>query len=208
MRYHAYRFLWPPRPEKAAPPQLMGFYERQGWIPEVKKNGTCTVIFAKGDHVIFKTRHNDDHKAWSPQPSHREFFSGRDGWNVYVAELLHSKGPLVKNHIYLFDILVSDGEELIGTPLSDRQRILQQRFPSPKADIVGSRAGLGARMITQDASQASPIANPSAVWSTLGPTDEGFVFKNPAARLAACITPTANGAWQVKVRRQHTNYSF
>jgi hypothetical protein len=186
----------------------MGFYEKRGWIAQVKKNGTCTVIFSKGDSVIFKTRHNDAHKAWSPQPSHLAFFAGRDAWNVYVAELLHSKGPLVKNHLYLFDVLVSDGQELIGTTLAERQQILQQRFPSPKADILGSRAGLGARMIAQDVSQAAPIAKPSAVWPTLGPLDEGFVFKDPAAKLAACITATANGAWQTKVRRTHTNYSF
>lgn len=208
MKYDTYRFLWPPRPERAAPPQLMGFYEQRGWTAEVKKNGTCTVIFSRGDTVIFKTRHNDDHKAWSPLPSHSATFAGRDQWNVYVCELLHSKGPLVKNHLYLFDILVSDGQELIGATLTERQQILQQRFPSPKADIVGSRAGLGARMIEQDMSQATPIANPSTIWPTLGALDEGFVFKNPAAKLSPCIVPTANGAWQTKVRRQHANYSF
>lgn len=208
MRYEAYRFLWPPRPEKAAPPELMGFYERRGWTAEIKKNGTCTVIFARDDSVIFKTRHNDDHKAWEPQPSHVAFFAGRKAWNVYVAELLHSKGPHVKNHLYLFDILVSDGEELIGTTLHDRQRILQQRFPSPKADIAGSRAGLGARMIEQDVSHAETIANPSRHWDTLGGLDEGLVFKDPKAVLKPCVTATANGAWQIKIRRQHTNYSF
>jgi len=208
VRYDAYRFLWPPRPERAAPPQLMGFYEQRAWIAQIKKNGTCTVIFSRGDSVIFKTRHNDAHKAWSPQPSHTAFFTGRDGWNVYVAELLHSKGPLVKNHLYLFDVLVSDGQELIGTTLAERQTILQQRFPSPKADILGSRAGLGARMIAQDVSQALPIINPSTVWPTLGAFDEGFVFKDPTAKLAACIVPSANGSWQTKIRRPHENYSF
>ena len=208
MKYEAYRFLWPPRPEKAAPPALMGFYERRGWIAQIKKNGTCTVIFARGDTVIFKTRHNEDHKAWSPLSSHCAFFTGRDAWNVYVAELLHSKGPQVKNHLYLFDILVSDGKELIGTTLQDRQRILQSRFPTPKADIAGSRAGLGARMIGQDFSQAETIANPSGCWQTLGGLDEGLVFKDPKAVLSACNAPASNGAWQVKIRRQHANYSF
>lgn len=208
MKYDNYRFLWPPRPENAAPPQLMGFYERRGWIAEIKKNGTCTVVFTRGDEVIFKTRHNDDHKAWSPLPSHVALFAGREQWNVYVGELLHNKGPHVKNHLYLFDILVSDGQELIGATLTERQTILRERFPSPKADIIGSRAGLGARMITDDVSQATPIDNTTRTWSQLGPLDEGFVFKNPNSRLAACIMPTANGTWQTKVRRPHQNYSF
>ena len=208
MKYEAYRYLWPPRPEKAAPPELMGFYERRGWIAQIKKNGTCTVVFARGDEVIFKTRHNDDHKSWAPQSHHAEFFSGRDAWNVYVAELLHSKGPHVKNHLYLFDILVSDGEELIGTSLQDRQRLLQSRFPGPKADIAGSRAGLGARFITQDVSQAEIIKDPAKCWPTLGGLDEGLVFKDPKAALKPCIVGTSNGAWQIKIRRPHANYSF
>ena len=206
--YPAYRYLWPPRPENAAPPALIGFYQRRGWTAQIKKNGTCTVIFARGDEVIFKTRHNEDHKAWVPQPQHAAFFSGRAKWNVYVAELLHSKGPQLKNHLYLFDLLVSDGVELIGTTLSERQRILAERFPTPSADIVGSRAGLGARMIAQDVSHATPIDNPIDAWASLGVLDEGLVFKDPNAKLATCSTSTANGGWQTKIRRGHANYSF
>lgn len=208
MKYEAYRYLWPPRPDKAAPAELIGFYERRGWIAQVKKNGTCTVIFARGRDVIFKTRHNDDHKLWSPLPHHVETFTGRPDWNVYVAELLHSKGPQLKNHLYLFDILVSDGVQLTGTPLTERLEILRQRFPSPKADILGSRAGLGARMISEDISQAETVQNPQRTWSELGAIDEGLVFKNPAAKLAACSSATTNGVWQVKIRRPHKNYSF
>lgn len=208
MRYDAYRYLWPPRPEKAAPPELMGFYERRGWTAQVKKNGTCTLVFARGDRVIFKTRHDDDHKLWTPQPQHVDFFSDRPEWNVYVAELLHSKGPHLKHHLYLFDILVSDGDQLTGSTLLERQDIIRQRFPSPKADIAGSRAGLGARMICENVSQADPLAEPARAWERLGLLDEGVVFKNPAAKLAPCATPNSNSGWQVKVRMPHKNYSF
>jgi len=158
--------------------------------------------------VIFKTRHNDDHKAWSPQPQHLEFFAGRPDWNVYVGELLHSKGPSLKNHLYLFDILVSEGEQLIGWTLLERQEILHQRFPSPKADITGSRAGLGARMICDNISQAELLDDPAKAWTTLGTLDEGLVFKNLEAKLAACSTSASNSDWQVKIRRPHKNYSF
>ena len=208
MRYDSYRYLWPPRPEKAAPPELIEFYWRRGWLAQVKKNGTCTVIFANGGQVIFKTRHNDDHKAWSPQARHVQFFGQRQGWNVYVAELLHSKGPTLKNHLYLFDILVNDGVELTGTTLCERQTILRTRFPSPRADIIGSRAGLGARMICDDVSQAENLTDPSAAWAALGTLDEGLVFKNPTAKLAPCLTEKSNGEWQIKIRLPHSNYSF
>jgi hypothetical protein len=208
MRYGDYRYLWPPRPEKAVPPALIGFYERRGWAAQVKKNGTCTEIFSCGANVIFKTRHNDDHKAWEPLPQHVAFFAGREKWNVYVAELLHSKGPRLKNHLYLFDILVSDGMELIGETFTARQEILRQRFPSPKVDISGSRAGVGARLITDHISHADLVESPSKLWETLGDLDEGLVFKDPKSKLLPCTAERSNGAWQVKVRRPHSNYSF
>lgn len=209
MRYESYRYLWPPRPDNAVPPELIGFYEKRGWVAQVKKNGTCTVIFAKGDEVIFKTRHNDEHKAWTPLPEHRAFFAGRDEWNVYVAELLHSKGPGIKNHLYLFDMLVRDGEPLIGSTLMERQAILCERFPSPAIPFISAtRFGTGARPITPHVSHATPIASPSIVWSSLGDLDEGLVFKDPRARLAPCIAQTSNASWQVKIRRPHKNFSF
>jgi hypothetical protein len=130
MKYTEYEYLWPPRPEKKVPPTTFGFYQKRGYWAQVKKNGTCTVIFARGKEVIFKTRHNDDHKAWSPQPEHVKFFqSDSDTWNVYVAELLHSKTPHIKNHLYIFDIIVRDGEQLTGMSFADRQVELYSQFP-------------------------------------------------------------------------------
>jgi hypothetical protein len=203
MKYDAYRYLWPPRPETAAPPTLMRFYEKRGWWGQVKKNGTCTVIFSHGDDVVFKTRHDDDHKAWAPQPEHAIFFKGREQWNVYVAELLHSKTANVKNHLYLFDILVSDGEDLSGTSFADRQAILLGRYPG------NGGAGLGATRVTEQVSRATCYTRDfERVWSELAAEDEGIVFKDPASKLAPCVTQTANAMWQVKCRRPHSNYSF
>ncbi len=210
MKYDAYRYLWPPRPETKIPPALIGFYEKRGWSGQVKKNGTCTVIFSHGDEVIFKTRHDDDHKAWAPRPEDAALFKGRPGWNVYVAELLHSKGVGVKNHLYLFDILVSDGEDLAGATFEARQAILERRWPSQHCEVGGgSRAGVGAIRVTDDVSRARCYTSDfQGVWNGLALYDEGIVFKDPAAKLAPCVTQTANAMWQVKCRRPSNKYSF
>ena len=134
------------------------------------------MIFSHGDDVVFKTRHDDDHKAWAPQPEHAIFFKGREQWNVYVAELLHSKTANVKNHLYLFDILVSDGEDLSGTSFADRQAILLGRYPG------NGGAGLGATRVTRQVSRATCYTRDfERVWSELAAEDEGIVFKDPAA---------------------------
>ena len=122
MKYDAYAYLWPPRPEHSIPRDTLGFYERRGWCAQVKKNGTCTVIFARGDEVVYKTRHDTAHRAWTPLPDHRRFFSYHlrfDRWCVLVAELLHNKTERIKNHLYVFDVLVHDGAHLVGKTFAE-----------------------------------------------------------------------------------------
>lgn len=207
MRFDSYRYLWPPRPETKIPSALIGFYEQRGWQAQVKKNGTCTVVFARGDEVIFKTRHDDDHKGWTPREEHYQFFAGRPNWDVYVGELLHSRGVGIKDHLYLFDVLVSNGEDLSGATHTERQALLQGRFPGDPNRIAG--AGLGSIYVHDHLSRVRCYASDFwRVWKSLGTHDEGLVFKNPDAPLRPCVTAKANAAWQVKCRRPTANYSF
>lgn len=211
MKYDDFQYLWPPRPEQAIPAKLMSMYVALGWVPQVKKNGTCTLIFARGGEVRFMDRHGGEHKAWTPLQAHGDFFRGLHGnrWQVYVAELLHSKTPYIKHQLYLFDVLVADGEHLVGMTQAERQRLLAARFPA------AGEGGFGSVLVAPYITRAVPILQ-NLIYYYRGPgrmdelaeEDEGFVFKDPKARLAACLTSTANGAGQVKCRRTTKNYSF
>lgn len=209
MAFDEYRFLYPPRPDQAIPPTLIGMYDGMGWWPQVKKNGTCCVIGARGDEVIFQGRHDgNDLAAWSPLPEHKAFFAGSEKWEVYVAELLHSKVPGIRNELYIFDLIVSGGEHLTGTTLSQRALMLRERFGADGKES----AGLGALRIAPfiQLADALPRGEAAKLWrgDCLQPEDEGFVFKNPRAPLVACLTATANSSWQVKCRRPTKNYSY
>lgn len=201
-RYDEYTYLWPARPEtKIAKPQL-AFYERRGWWAQTKKNGTCTVIFARGNEIIFKTRHNDDHRLWTPEGDHNVFFAGRSQWHVYTAELLHSKvtnGP--KSELYIFDQLVHNGVQLVGSTFAERQRLLHEQF---KGDDEGDQVRVAPR-ITLAKCASSGFAER---FEHLKPEDEGLVLKNPDGVLRACLKPDSNVSWQVKCRVNHRNYSF
>ena len=207
MDYTEYRYLFPPRPEKPVHRTQLGFFQKQGWHAQKKKNGTCTVIFARGDQVIFKTRHNasgkgDDHKLWTPQDDHIHFFRGSTGWNVFTAELLHSKvadGP--KHQLYIFDQLVKNGVSLVGTKFGDRI-----------ADLHATYKGRNEGDLTRVAPRIS-IANSIdsgfvKVFDTLNKEDEGLVLKDPNARLKECFKMDSNKSWQVKCRLPFGNGSF
>jgi hypothetical protein len=186
-------FLFPPRPELAVSPELISFYENKNWWAQIKKNGTLQLITVlKDGEVIFKTRHNEDNKAWKPLPHHVSFFAAfRD--SVFVAELIHSKHASIKNHLYVFDVLRYQGRDLVGVSLKDRVEMLSKVLP------VNSDISL-AQWHKQDLYGLFNSLN--------NPVDEGLVIKNPDAILESCLRSTANTSWQVKVRKAHKNYGF
>ena len=206
MDYTEYQYLFPPRPEMKIAKQNLGFYQKRGFVAQKKKNGTCTVIFAKGDQVIFKTRHKEiddgEHRMWTPQDDHIEFFQGSEGWNVYVAELLHSKvtgGP--KHELFLFDQLVSNGVSLAGTRFGDRMVAMQKAF--------GGESESDQWRIADRITLAKCFSGGfTTLFDSLGKEDEGLVLKDPKAILKPCLKADANKAWQVKCRIPHSNYSF
>jgi hypothetical protein len=185
-------FLWPPRPEKAIPRDLIPFYEKNGSIAQLKKNGTCTVIDVDKDGVpTFWNRHNELHKAWTA-PNHIVEYFKQFPESVFVGELLHNKGPSVKDTLYLFDILIFKGNDLVGTKLKERLTML---YELPK-----SKGITFAKTYTKKFLQ---------IFDSLDdPLDEGLVFKNPNARLKFCYKDGTNADWQAKCRKPTKNFGF
>ncbi len=201
MDYKEYTYLFPPRPETKIAKTSLGFYENRNWWAQKKKNGTCTVIFAKGNEIIFKTRHKDDHKLWKPEGDHNAFFAGSKKWNVYVAELMHSKTKHLKNELYLFDQLVKDGVSLVGTTFAERQAALHDQF-------TGSDEGDQVRIANRITLAKCFDEEFIQMFDTLKEEDEGLVLKNPQGILEPCFKMNSNSKWQVKCRIGHKNYTY
>lgn len=205
MDYASYMYLWPPRPEVKIPKTMTGFYDKRGWVAQAKLNGTCTVIFTNGKECLFKTRHNDDHKAWTPKAEHVEFFNSTvtEGWNVFVAELMHNKSPLLKDMLYVFDVLVFAGKPLTGVSFAQRQDLLASVIEGAENDlwyensqhIVRAKNHVGKTSLLYDKITEIPYV-------------EGVVMKNPAAKLEHCFKANNNTSWQVKCRKTTKNYGF
>jgi len=205
MEYASYMYLWPPRPEVKIPASMTNFYDKRGWVSQAKLNGTCTVIFTNGTDCIIKTRHNEDHKAWEPKKEHVEFFNStsRGKWNVFVAELMHNKSPLLKDLLYVFDIVVHEGQQLTGQTFAERQALLERIIPGSEQDlwhehsrhIVRARNHVGGSKALYDRITTTPYV-------------EGLVMKDPKAKLDLCNRQDNNTGWQVKCRKVTKNYGF
>ncbi len=207
MRFDKWQYLYPPRPEQVVSKALLPFYANQKWIAQVKLNGTCSVFGISPDRKSMTafSRHNEPHKAWSPSEANLNAFKNLagDGWYVFVAELLHSKGNYKNTH-YIHDILVADGEYLVGKTWEERQEILHALFPDTKDTgaishtVIDDNTWL-ARNYTKGFSKLFE--------SLTDPAYEGVVLKNPTATLEVCTRSSSNNSWQVKCRFPHKNYT-
>lgn len=208
MNFDGYQYLWPPRPEVAIPANLLQYYEDKKWIAQYKKNGTCTLIYVRPDKtIITKTRHRTDHKQWTPKKEFAAQFSDLpgSGWYVFAGELLHSRTKHIKDTVYLFDLLVDDGEYLVGATLRARLDQLRALFPVQARAITK-----GHYVVTPTLWIARTIkANFTRIYKELtAKEDEGLVLKDPNAKLKLCVNPKSNSASQVKCRRPTKNYNF
>lgn len=204
-----FRYLYPPRPDTKIAPMTMNMMPKLGYVAQKKRNGTCTVIYTRGDEVIFKTRHPElnegNHRAWQPNEAHLDFFSSLGSkWNVFCAELLHSKGEEVRNELFIFDQIVYDGEYLVDTTFMQRQALIENRWGKDWED-EGDQYRIHehvatAKLITRDFKQT---------FETLGVLDEGLVFKLAKGKLRPCVNASSNSTWQSKCRHPKAKtYSF
>ena len=223
MKFDKYTYLWPPRPETKIEASQLGFYSKRKWVAQYKKNGTCTVLFVTPEKdIIVKTRHDADHKMWKPTAGSTDAFKKMpgDGWYVFVCEVLHSKTKRVKDTVYIFDILVNDGENLEGTTFIKRQEILKDLFEidqdlpegvtrihAKSHYIITPKVWL-ARLITGKFKTTMAAIQKASDAEDGNSEDEGLVLKNPNGKLKNLQKQKINGSWQVKCRCATENYSF
>lgn len=197
--------LYPPRADNAIPPERLSFYEKQGdWWLQLKKNGTNSLIYVSPDKkVTTANRHLQNHKQWELSPATEAIFKTLpgNGWYVINAELLHSKVPGIRDIHYIHDVLVDDGEYLLGTTYAQRYARLQMLFlkeGAVKKDgyyAVDDHTWL-ARNFTEGFRNIFD--------SLTKPEDEGIVLKNRLGKLAV----RNNNGWTVKSRKPHKNFAF
>jgi hypothetical protein len=214
MRYNEYRYLWPPRPEKAIPPTMLAHYENRGWLAQVKMNGTCNVLAISPERkIVAMSRHKEPHKLWTPNEDSERAFKNLpgNGWYVFIGELLHSKvaDPSLKNINYLHDILVADGEMLNGKTYDERLTLLANLFLT---QIDNREQPLTVSHLEIDANTWMAKSWGTAEWlfkeTAAHKEMEGVVLKDPKAKLALCVKADSNSSWQVKCRKPTKAYSF
>lgn len=134
-------------------------------------------------------------------------FTPKGTFTIYNVELLHAKTTMVKNTVYFFDVLVYDGQHLLGVEYAERYNILAQKLggrhmPNGQPRIDG---------LICMAENMAPSRWDAAYHESLGtPYCEGLFFKRTGAssRLTLGDRAKNNEGFSARARKPDKNFRY
>lgn len=207
-------YIWPPRPSTQVKPFSESFEKIRntpGWIAQYKLNGQRNGLYfhpdgqlrlwdrTKGQHLNYSL------PGWL-ETELRDVIKPPPGqWMIVDSELLHAKDASIKNTIYLYDLLVMDGEHLLRTTYRERHSRLLKHLGR---DADECPAGDIAIRLSNHVWAAFNIAPPE--WQTRWEKTkisyvEGFVLKWTAGKLLPGMAEDNNSSWMIRCRKPTGN---
>jgi ATP-dependent DNA ligase len=202
MKYTNFQYIYPPRPEVKVRHKDLPKWETGDWYLEPKMEGSCCLVFTDGTQCHIYNRHKTLLSGMSSDTK-AAIMKISKGWTVFIGELMNKgkTGPAQKGFV-IFDVLVWDGEYLVGRSLRERLEIL---------DKLGNRTEWVNPIGPDLYVIGGTTKNFEWAWTDLmakGLTFEGVVLKRLNARLEPGIGQKNNIGWQIKSRREHKNFSY
>jgi len=223
--YNQYRYLYPPRPEKALPSNVIPSYEaRNEYGAQPKLNGDCLLIFMNGIETILMDRHNTVYSKSKIDLEiaslYRETLS--DGvtnkWMVLVGEYMSksqrdASGSIWNHKFVIHDIIAYDGVQLVGDTFEERVELLDRLYGKDDKEITPT----GIKKLDFLYNTTSSVCfrvktyyhNLDKLWEDLVSIGmyEGLVFKKLKSRLENGNKVANNSANMFKFRKATKNYS-
>lgn len=211
MKYSNYRYIYPPRPKNAIPPTDLNSYDNGSMVGQPKLDGSNCLIFTNGLDVKVMNRHSQLMTRFDiPKEEILTLYKGTGGWTVINGEYMNKSkredfGNIFNHKLVIFDILVSDGDYLIGKTFEHRIEILNDMFGVSETDfsyLYGISENIY-RVKTFDNS----FLNKFDILTKIDMV-EGLVLKRKNARLEIGNTELNNVNSQIKSRKPTKNYKY
>lgn len=211
IRYDKFKYMYPPRPEYIISPDKLGEYEGTH-AAQVKMNGSCCLIFIKGNEFRYFGRHeNENLRGFKLKISDLSVLNcgNENNWNIFVGEYMNKnkKGFDNKpwNHKFvIFDVLVYNGDYLLGTTFQERVNLLDTLFGTKNENEYLYK-------INENIYRVKTFyTNFLKEWNKIVKIDmlEGLVLKKSNAKLERGLSERNNILWQLKSRKETLNYRF
>lgn len=208
IRYENFRYMFPPRPEYIISTDQLDKYEGTH-VAQPKLNGSCCEIFIKNDELRYFGRHQNENLSnfKLKLPELKVLNCGNDNWNVFVGEYMNKNkngidGKPWNHKFVIFDILVYNGDYLLGTTMEERISLLDTIFGTESENDYLYK-------ITDDIFRVKTFyTNFLENWNKITEIDmlEGFVLKKSIAKLDRGLAEKNNMLWQCKCRKPTKNY--
>lgn len=230
-RINPTHWLYPPRTSNCMPKEeAEAFCTDLGWIGQYKVNDSRAVIYLEpnGDIQIWN-RHRELMDYNIPESLLEEFKELRkllhlNGHCRLDGGLLHKKHAAIKNTVIIWDILVRDGEHLLGTTYRERYGSIMEPVAqaTPGFYYIGdAHVGLSATPNIHIAVSHHP-ANSQKMWENIdkantpywtggnltSPIVEGIVYKDIDSPLEPGFKEKNNEGWSLKSRVQTKRHQF
>jgi hypothetical protein len=181
-----------------------------GFIAQPKLNGSCGVLFIGDNKAKLMNRHKAQFARLHKIPTEELIALQKEkGWTVLVGEYMNKSQRGVDRKIFnekfvIFDIMVHNGEHMIGSSFAERQLLLDTLYPKKSYDNWIDKISANifrVKNIDHDIEKA---------WKKIIEVEmyEGMVFKKPTGKLDIGVREVNNTLWQSKIRKPTKNYAY
>ena len=219
MKYDQYKYLFPPRPVNRISTDQIEKYDNGEYVAEVKYDGSACVVFLNEGFVKVMNRHNEpitnpfmDEIDWAG------LYSGK-GFMIICGELLNKNklgehGTPLNKKFVIWDILVYNGDYMVGATHAERLRKLEILFPTQRMQVTTEGMEeynhLSFTNVKGVFKKAVYTTNFTELFNDLITTQlyEGIIIKRLDAKLQFGFVEKNNFQSTLKCRKSTKNYAF
>jgi hypothetical protein len=210
-QYSKFIYIYPPRPKNAIPSDELTFWDNDSLLGQPKLNGSNTTIYTNGEKHIVMNRHNQRLTNFRITDEEvASMYRGNGEWMVINGEYMNKSqndetGRPFNHKFVIFDILVLDGNYLVGTTFEQRVAILNDLYGQvdcEKEHLYGISEN-----IYRVKSYNGGFLD---LYNDLIKIDmyEGLVMKRKNAKLELGTNEMNNVKSQLKCRKPTKNYAY
>lgn len=203
-------YIYPPRPENKVPrSSLQSFDNGTTFLSQPKFNGSCGEIYI-GNGIKAMNRHKSELTGFIIPHSEIKSIISNNDINLIVGEYMNKSKKDHTNNVFnhkfiIYDIIVFNGEHLLGQTFQQRLNILYDMFKFVDENDYSYK-------ITDNIYMTKTFDTDFCnLWDNLTKIDmiEGLVLKRKNAGLESGVGKQMNNVLsQIKCRKQTKNYSY
>ena len=210
MHYNSLRLIYPPRIETKIPPKSVGTFDNGTYLAQPKLNGSSVSVYSNGKITqTFNRRKEHFNTKILSEIAELYRFEDRKKWMVLCGEYMNKnkKDELNQywNHKYvIWDILVYNGDHLVGSTFEERYRLLEKLFPANPVKKHLHQISENCFRVNAFETGFEEAYEDMTLWDMY----EGLTLKKKSQPLEMGTTPGNTKSGQFKVRKPTKNYRF